>query len=84
MRLEALRQYLKAWQAQIPTITLPLSIAEPRHYYCSERARRLWSHVSLVRGFYESDRLGRQPATLELPPAPSGLRVRALQSAAMQ
>ena len=84
MRLKVLRRYLKAWQAQIPSITLPLSTAEPRHYKCSERARRLRSHVSLVRGLYESYLLKRQPATLVRPPAPSGLRLRALQSAAIQ
>eukprot|EP00965_Chrysotila_dentata_P045903 1525738-Pleurochrysis_carterae.AAC.1 len=82
--LIVLRRYRKAWQAQIPGITLPLSTADPRHYKCSKRARRLRSHASLVQGFYESYLLSRQPATLEWPPSPSGLRVRALQSAAMQ
>eukprot|EP00965_Chrysotila_dentata_P141344 4671331-Pleurochrysis_carterae.AAC.1 len=44
MRLKVLKRYLKAWQALIPNITLPLFTAEPRHYDCSERARRLRSH----------------------------------------
>eukprot|EP00965_Chrysotila_dentata_P164058 5416670-Pleurochrysis_carterae.AAC.1 len=44
IRLKVLRRYPKAWQAQIPNITIPLSTAEPRHRLCcSERARRLRS-----------------------------------------
>eukprot|EP00965_Chrysotila_dentata_P100282 3312984-Pleurochrysis_carterae.AAC.2 len=26
------KRYIKAWQAQVPNITLPLSTAETRHY----------------------------------------------------